>query len=422
MVTTQTTEQSTGSQDTQHEALSKKETRDIVTPYAFHVPPELFGTPLARPVKRGAAFCIDIALIGIVSQASSLLLAAVAAVTFFRAGNRLKEKKRYNVGRIFLRLFSALLLFILAAAALDVVQEIIDSNDESDKVRQELVDKGADGNLRVKELKSIEGLALIGLTAKYMLKTKGISDSIADGSCTKALPCWRELGQDLAKDLASLGLSEEDVEPVFEQLLEQASATLTPNEVAKLETQLLQTFAQNKVSENANLVESLPGEGITISEPQNQEIPIVDGNSGGKIPQSELLDKLAQIEPAEKRLSSEKPSLIAWIQGVATDLGLGFGWAAAYFSVFTARWRGQTPGKRLLGIRVVKLDGNSLNLWESFGRYGGYGAGLATGLLGFIQIYWDPNRQAIQDKISETLVIDLRREKVPFVQSDQVEQ
>ena len=40
-----------------------------------------------------------------------------------------------------------------------------------------------------------------------------------------------------------------------------------------------------------------------------------------------------------------------------------------------------------------------------FGRYGGYGAGFATGLLGFLQVYWDPNRQAIQDKISATVVI-----------------
>ena len=45
------------------------------------------------------------------------------------------------------------------------------------------------------------------------------------------------------------------------------------------------------------------------------------------------------------------------------------------------------------------------------GRYGGYGAGLATGLMGFLQIYWDPNRQAIQDKISETLVVDIRKNK-----------
>ena len=39
-------------------------------------------------------------------------------------------------------------------------------------------------------------------------------------------------------------------------------------------------------------------------------------------------------------------------------------------------------------------------------------AGLATGLLGFIQIYWDANRQAIHDKISATVVIDIRKARL----------
>jgi uncharacterized RDD family membrane protein YckC len=89
----------------------------------------------------------------------------------------------------------------------------------------------------------------------------------------------------------------------------------------------------------------------------------------------------------------------------AADFGIGLGWAAVYFSVFPAWWIGQTPGKRLLGIRVVQLDGTPISLWEAFERYGGYGAGLATGLLGFVQVFWDANRQAIHDKIAETVVI-----------------
>ena len=89
--------------------------------------------------------------------------------------------------------------------------------------------------------------------------------------------------------------------------------------------------------------------------------------------------------------------------------GLGFGWASFYFTVSTALGGGQTLGKKILGIKVLQLDGTPLSLWDSFGRYGGYGAGIATGLLGFMQIYWDPNRQAIHDKISATVVIDLRK-------------
>ena len=102
------------------------------------------------------------------------------------------------------------------------------------------------------------------------------------------------------------------------------------------------------------------------------------------------------------------PSVISWAEGILTDLGLSFGWAAAYYTFLTAWRQGQTYGKRLVGIQVIKLDGSALSVWESFGRYGGYGAGFATGLLGFAQIYWDANRQSIQDKISETLVISKR--------------
>jgi len=116
-------------------------------------------------------------------------------------------------------------------------------------------------------------------------------------------------------------------------------------------------------------------------------------------------------------------SLVEWAKVVITDLGLGFGWAAVYFTLFTLLWRGQTPGKKVMGIRVIALSGEYLNAWDSFGRYGGYGAGFATGLLGFMQIYWDPNRQAIQDKISATVVIkgDLPQIEVPFVSDKNIE-
>ena len=92
-------------------------------------------------------------------------------------------------------------------------------------------------------------------------------------------------------------------------------------------------------------------------------------------------------------------------QAFLGELGLGLGWAALYYSAFTAYMQGCTPGKWITRIRVLRLDGRPPTLWESFGRYGGYGAGIATGMLGFLQIFWDANRQSIQDKIAETLVV-----------------
>ncbi|MEH6712926.1 MAG: RDD family protein, partial [Paraglaciecola polaris] len=107
--------------------LSQHETRNIVTPYAFHVSKSLFGTPLARPLKRGIALLVDVALIGLLSQASDVLLALVAAVTFFRAGNRLKQKKRFNLARISLRFITAILVFLIAAKAIEFIGDVIDT-------------------------------------------------------------------------------------------------------------------------------------------------------------------------------------------------------------------------------------------------------------------------------------------------------
>lgn len=76
-----------------------------------------------------------------------------------------------------------------------------------------------------------------------------------------------------------------------------------------------------------------------------------------------------------------------------------------YFTSTLTLWQGRTAGKRLMGIRVIRLNGKPIGWWAAFERFGGYAAGVATGLLGFLQVLWDGNRQAVQDKISETAVI-----------------
>jgi uncharacterized RDD family membrane protein YckC len=120
----------------------------------------------------------------------------------------------------------------------------------------------------------------------------------------------------------------------------------------------------------------------------------------------------ARIQELEAQLAeARKPRPLQWRDQAARafhKLGLRFGWAAAYFTLLPFWWKGQTAGKRLLGLRVVELTGKPLGLMTSFGRYGGYAAGLATGGMGFLQVLWDPNRQAVQDKLAHTVVVDLR--------------
>ena len=59
--------------------------------------------------------------------------------------------------------------------------------------------------------------------------------------------------------------------------------------------------------------------------------------------------------------------------------------------------------------QVVRLNGQPITLWVAFERLGGYAAGVATGLLGFFQIFWDPNRQGIHDRIAGTAVIRTKK-------------
>lgn len=119
-----------------------------------------------------------------------------------------------------------------------------------------------------------------------------------------------------------------------------------------------------------------------------------------------------RIEALEEQLSeARKPKAFRWQTELGKwwdDLGVGFGWAIVYFALVPTWLKGQTLGKKLLGLRVVELTGKPLSVRVCFSRYGGYVAGMATGGFGFAQILWDDNRQAIQDKVAHTVVIDLR--------------
>ena len=121
----------------------------------------------------------------------------------------------------------------------------------------------------------------------------------------------------------------------------------------------------------------------------------------------DVRDRDQRIADLEEQLAeAEAPStLFTWIRDAADEAGLVFGWGTIYLTLFLALWGGRTPGKKLFGLRVVRLNGQPLGLYMSLERAGGYAAGLATGLLGFAQVWWDPNRQAIHDKIAETVVV-----------------
>ena len=84
-------------------------------------------------------------------------------------------------------------------------------------------------------------------------------------------------------------------------------------------------------------------------------------------------------------------------------------WWVLYFGLTTYFGKGQTPGKRLLHIRVVSLVHDRLSLWHAVERALGYGASALEFGFGFAQYFIHRNHRTVHDRIAETIVVDVPR-------------
>jgi uncharacterized RDD family membrane protein YckC len=80
-----------------------------------------------------------------------------------------------------------------------------------------------------------------------------------------------------------------------------------------------------------------------------------------------------------------------------------------YWAAFHYLANGRTPGKMLARTRILSLTGERLGFWQSIERALGYGAAILEGGLGFVQFFWDKNRMCAQDRLAETIVLDVRK-------------
>lgn len=325
--------------------------RDIITPEAFRVLPALYGLPLAGPWRRLSAIAIDALLVVVLAQSGGLLLAVAAAVLFFSWVDSRGSGGGIGRGlRSLVGISGSVMLFI---AVLAIVQPLLDRWDDDEDLPAQ-----ATGTLEGGDAVAA-GLGLARLHA-----------------CDDA-PC-RET--ELDRLASALAQSQMPVEQRRDLLLELASgAAEEPEERVRLEQRIEAALPPPAAAADALPRKSEDDEASARSQRMVGE----DGSF----------------------------SVLRTLKSLADDLGFSFGWGAVYFTLLTVLWDGQTLGKRWLGIRVIALNGRPLSYWEAFNRYGGYAAGFATGLLGFLQVFWDPNRQAIHDQISFTAVIrDVRGE------------
>ncbi len=88
----------------------------------------------------------------------------------------------------------------------------------------------------------------------------------------------------------------------------------------------------------------------------------------------------------------------------------------SYFAIFEWLWNGQTPGKKLLKLRVIREDGRPVTLWETIARnlmrlfdimpFPFYS-------IGFIAVFLSPRDQRIGDLFAGTVVVRERADEAP---------
>ncbi|MBS0662508.1 MAG: RDD family protein [Verrucomicrobia bacterium] len=115
-----------------------------------------------------------------------------------------------------------------------------------------------------------------------------------------------------------------------------------------------------------------------------------------------------QVEQLKEEVRSQRSSGSSWVgqaRAFTTSLGVTFGWSGLYFTLLAGATNGRTLGKLVFRTRVVRINGANLTFFDAFIRNGGYIAGVAMGLIGFLKLLWEPNRQAVEDRIAGTVVV-----------------
>jgi len=72
------------------------------------------------------------------------------------------------------------------------------------------------------------------------------------------------------------------------------------------------------------------------------------------------------------------------------------------------KWRGQTPGKMVMGVKIVTMDEKPISLGRAVLRYIGYIISDAILFIGHFMIAFDGKKQGLHDKIAGTIVLKRR--------------
>jgi uncharacterized RDD family membrane protein YckC len=120
-------------------------------------------------------------------------------------------------------------------------------------------------------------------------------------------------------------------------------------------------------------------------------------------------------ESASKSTATASDTMTKWIIGIL--IFLNFAFVVGYFALFETFWHGQTPGKRIMKLRVIKDTGRQITFFEALTREAlrliDYMPGLY--LAGVITMLCNKQNKRLGDLAAGTIVIHESREEAPLL-------
>jgi uncharacterized RDD family membrane protein YckC len=109
----------------------------------------------------------------------------------------------------------------------------------------------------------------------------------------------------------------------------------------------------------------------------------------------------------------DQATIEKWVEAILILVPFLLQWG--YFTLFEALWNGQTPGKRIAKIRVIKDTGRPIGLFESMGRNLVRIVDMLPGMyaVGVITMFLNRRQQRLGDLVAGTLVVHERVAEAP---------
>jgi uncharacterized RDD family membrane protein YckC len=111
-----------------------------------------------------------------------------------------------------------------------------------------------------------------------------------------------------------------------------------------------------------------------------------------------------KLDTCSKVTANASLSTLACLGGRLTLAFFAAVFGPLYY-IFFWMLTGQTIGQRVMGVRVVELNGRRLGFWRSLIRWIGYQICIITLGLGFLWVLIDNRRMGWHDKLARTCVI-----------------